>query len=143
VKRPTGRPRRRRQAPSPDRASPEDRLRLVRGAAIAGTIRRLRLDAQWSQANLAGRAQLSTSALSRFECGRSEPSLGEAFRIADALGLSPQGFVASVDADVGRLGRIVSAIEDAGRGDAGPASWSVSALGRLLSAGAETRGGAP
>lgn len=64
------------------RLSQEERSRL--GSEI-GRLRRVR---DWSQAQLARRARLHPSRLSRIEHGLQEPLLGELFSLAQALGAS-------------------------------------------------------
>lgn len=59
-------------------------------AAVAGRVLRcLREGRALSQAELASRADLSTSSLSRFETGQSLPDMYEVYHIALALGVTP------------------------------------------------------
>jgi ribosome-binding protein aMBF1 (putative translation factor) len=48
-----------------------------------------RLKRQWSQTQLAARAALSASDVSKFESGRMVPYPAQAKRLANVLGLSP------------------------------------------------------
>jgi putative transcriptional regulator len=50
-------------------------------------IRVLRAEKEWSQAELAERVRVSRNSINSIENGKFEPSLGLAFRIADAVGL--------------------------------------------------------
>ena len=51
-------------------------------------IRVLRAGKDWSQAELAERVHVSRNSINSIENGKFEPSLGLAFRIADAFGLT-------------------------------------------------------
>ena len=48
----------------------------------------LRAERDWSQAELAGRLDVSRQAVNAIETGRYDPSLPLAFRIADVFGLA-------------------------------------------------------
>ena len=56
-----------------------------------------RLKRQWSQTQLAARAALSTSDVSKFESGRMTPYPAQALRLARVLGLSPQELLERAD----------------------------------------------
>ncbi len=51
-------------------------------------LRVLRAEREWSQAELAGRLDVSRQAVNAIETGKHDPSLGLAFRIARLFGLS-------------------------------------------------------
>ncbi|MBM3214999.1 helix-turn-helix transcriptional regulator [Candidatus Poribacteria bacterium] len=54
------------------------------------TLRGLRRIAGWSQQRLGGVARVTAYAVSMIERGRMTPSIGQATRIADALGVDPR-----------------------------------------------------
>lgn len=60
---------------------------------IGGNIRRTRLARAMSQSEAADAAGISQSALSRYEQGKHEPTLGAACRLAAAFGVSLQGML--------------------------------------------------
>jgi putative transcriptional regulator len=51
-------------------------------------LRVLRAERRWSQAELAGRINVSRQAVNAIETGKHDPSLSLAFRIAEAFGMS-------------------------------------------------------
>lgn len=63
---------------------PQDPLKRHVGSAL----RRLRAERGYSQAEISRRSGLSTSRMSRYESGETEPSLSSLNRILDALGVS-------------------------------------------------------
>jgi transcriptional regulator with XRE-family HTH domain len=65
-------------------------------AAFGATVRSLRLEAGISQEELAHRAQLERSYLSRLERGRNQPSLFALLKIAAGLGLEGSELVSRV-----------------------------------------------
>ena len=65
----------------------------ARRSRIGGNIRRTRLARAMSQSEAADAADISQSALSRYEQGKQEPTLGAACRLAAAFGVSLQGML--------------------------------------------------
>jgi len=59
------------------------------GEAVAANIRRKRHDREWTQEELAHRAELSTRYVGKIERGHVSPTINVLGRIADALGIDP------------------------------------------------------
>ena len=56
-----------------------------------------RLRRKWTQTKLGGRANISTSEISKFETGRALPYPSQAARLAKVLKLQPDELLKSVD----------------------------------------------